>query len=409
VTPSRYLNADDAAARFGDLAQTYAASLMRADPAADALIEALHHTSHHGPWWSMVLAALSDGVESVPEAPAELRAFVAALPPEPSPQEWEIIEQGGAAVARTGDSAGLALQCAALMIDYWSAAFSKPLELTGNLMQHTAHRLAQTGAWWIEAHEPGGLRRDRDGFKTTLHVRLIHASVRRMARHSGVWDTAAWGLPINQGDLFFQVVGFTWLVLRSLERMGYRISDAEKAAYYRFWRHVAAVLGIDDELLALVNEADCLRFWELWFLTNPGPDADTAALANASLKALAAMAGGGALTRRAQFPILCGATRWLLGEDICDGLKIPRTAWSHVLPLSYRPAVKLSEFVGALMKQDRSRAVARSIHQLATGNAAVGVMPKGTGVVAEPARLEALARFKPVSAAPEGTAQIRGG
>ena len=295
------------------------------------------------------------------------------------------------------------------MIDYWSAAFSKPLELTGNLMQHTAHRLAQTGAWWIEALEPGGLRRDRDGFKTTLHVRLIHASVRRMARHSGVWDTAAWGLPINQGDLFFQVVGFTWLVLRSLERMGYRISDAEKAAYYRFWRHVAAVLGIDDELLALVNEADCLRFWELWFLTNPGPDADTAALANASLKALAAMAGGGALTRRAQFPILCGATRWLLGEDICDGLKIPRTAWSHVLPLSYRPAVKLSEFVGALMKQDRSRAVARSIHQLATGNAAVGVMPKGTGVVAEPARLEALARFKPVSAAPEGTAQIRGG
>src|SRR6516165_9526103 len=253
MTPSRYLNADDAAARFGDLAQTYAASLMRADPAADALIEALHHTSHHGPWWSMVLAALSDGVESVPEAPAELRAFVAAL-------------------------------C-----------------------------------------------------------------------------------------------------------------------------HVAAVLGIDDELLALVNEADCLRFWELWFLTNPGPDADTAALANASLKALAAMAGGGALTRRAQFPILCGATRWLLGEDICDGLKIPRTAWSHVLPLSYRPAVKLSEFVGALMKQDRSRAVARSIHLLATGNAAVGVMPKGTGVVAEPARLEALARFKPVSAAPEGTAQIRGG
>jgi hypothetical protein len=399
MTPSRYLHAQEASRRFGSLAQTYAASLTRSDPSADALIEALHHTHLHGPWWSLVLAALSNGIESVPEALAELRAFIAALPMEPTPEEWTIIEQGGAAVARTGDSAGLALQCAALMIDYWSAIFSKPLELTGNLMQHTGHRLAQTGAWWIEAHEPGGLRRDRDGFKTTLHVRLIHASVRRMALASGVWDTAAWGAPINQGDLFFQVVGFTWLVLRSLERMGYRISAAEKAAYYRFWRYVAAVLGIDDELLALVNEADCARFWDLWFLTNPGPDANSTALAHASLQALAAMAGAGALTRRLQFPILCGATRWLLGEKICDGLNIPRTIWSHLLPLSYRPAVQVSEFAAALMKEDRSRAVSRAIHQLATGNAAVGVMPKGTAVVA--ARLEALARFKPVPAPPQ--------
>jgi hypothetical protein len=87
------------------------------------------------------------------------------------------------------------------------------------------------------------------------------------------------------------------------------------------------------------------------------------------------MAGGGALTRRVQFPILCGTTRWLLGEEICDGLNIPRTIWSRILPLTYRPAVQLSEALAALMQEDRTRAVARSIHRLATGNAAVGVMP----------------------------------
>jgi hypothetical protein len=400
MTPSRFLNAEQASARFGALAQIYAGSLMRADPPADALIEALHHAHLQGPWWSMVLAALSDGIESVPDAPAALRAFVAALPGEPAPEAWAVIEAGGAAIVRTGDSAGLALQCAALMVDYSSSPFSKPLELTGSLMQHTAHRLAQTGAWWVEAHEPGGLRRDRDGFKTTLHVRLIHASVRRMASASGVWDTAAWGLPINQGDLFFQVVGFSWLVIRSLERMGYRIDANDQLAYYAFWRHLAALMGVERDLLPLINEADCARFWELWFLTNPGPDADSAGLAHASLKALAELAGGNALTRRVQFPLLCGATRWLLGEDICDGLKIPRTIWSRLLPLSYRPAVQLSELLSGLIKEERSRAVARSIHQLATGNAAVGVMPKGTGVVAEPARLEALARFKPVPSPP---------
>jgi hypothetical protein len=279
------------------------------------------------------------------------------------------------------------------MVDYWSSAFSKPLEITGQLLRRTAQRLLQTGAWWIQVHEPGGLRRDRDGFKTTLHVRLIHASVRRMALRSRAWDTTAWGLPINQGDLLFQVVGFTWLFLRSLERMGYRISDDEKAAYYTFWRYLASLMGIERELLPLINEAECARFWELWLLTNPGPDTGSAELAHASLKALTRMISGGAVSRRIQFPIVCGTARWLLGDEICDGLKIPRTIWSYVLPLTYRPAVQFSELISGLSKQDRARAAARSIAQLASRNAAAGVLPKGTGVVAAPEALEPTARL----------------
>src|SRR5262249_30191678 len=156
--------------RFGPLAQTYAASLMRCDPTADDLIEALYRT-RGGAWWPVMLAALSNGIESVGDASPELRAFFAALPAEPTPHEWDVIEQGAAAVARTGFRAGRALHCAALMADYWSSAFSKPLEMTGQLLHRTAKRLLQTGAWWIQVHQPAGLRRDRDGFKTTLHVR----------------------------------------------------------------------------------------------------------------------------------------------------------------------------------------------------------------------------------------------
>ncbi len=391
--PSRYLRAEEASVRFGPLAQTYAASLMRSDPAADDLIEALYCT-RRGAWWPVVLAALGNGVKPAADAAPELRAFLAALPAAPTSTEWDIIEQGAAAIARTGFRAGRALHCAALMADYWSSAFSKPLEMTGQLLQQTARRLLQTGAWWIQVHEPGGLSRERDGFKTTLHVRLIHASVRRMALLSGGWDTAAWGAPINQGDLFFQVVGFTWLFMRSLERMGHRISGDERAAYYAFWRYLAALMGVEQELLPLVNEVECARFWELWLLTNPGPDAGGAKLAHASLKALAEMIGGSSLSRRVQFPILCGTTRWLLGKEICDGLKIPRTIWSHILPLTYRPAIQVSELITRAQKEDRSSAAARSIQELARANAAAGVEPRGTEVVAAPEHLEALSRFR---------------
>src|SRR5260370_18725154 len=145
IIPSRYLCAERASAEFGSLAQTYAASLMRSDPAADELIEALYRT-RGGAWWRVVLAALNGGIDLAADAPPELRAFIAALPAEPTPREWDAIDQGTAAVARTGFGAGRALQCAALMVDYWSSAFSKPLERTGQLLRRTAKRLLQTGA-----------------------------------------------------------------------------------------------------------------------------------------------------------------------------------------------------------------------------------------------------------------------
>ncbi|TAJ42223.1 MAG: DUF2236 domain-containing protein [Reyranella sp.] len=398
MSKSRFLNGAEASRRHGVLAGTYAAAIMHADPLADAAVEALH--PFHGRWWPMVLKALEEGIAAVPDAPPELAALIASLPPEPTSEEREKMERGSAAVARAGDSAGMVLQCASLIIDYWSPPAMKPLVMTGALKQNTVHRLAQTGAWWIELHRPGGLRRDKDGYKTTLHVRLIHAFVRRLIRGSGGWDREAWGEPINQGDLFFQVVGFSKLMIDSLQRMGYWFTAEEKEGYYLFWRHTAALLGVEKALLPYVNEADCGRYWDLWMLTNPGPDADGVALARTTLDSLAGLGDPWPVTRRLQYAILCGTTRWLLGWNHSEALKIPRTVVGGLVPFVYKPAVRLSEFVAGLGGASRNEAVARGIRKLAMGNAAVGVVPEGTHVVSAPERLEALAKFKPAPPAP---------
>jgi hypothetical protein len=219
--------------------------------------------------------------------------------------------------------------------------------------------------------------------------------VRRMARGSGAWDRAAWGEPINQADLFFQVVGFSKLMIDSLERMGYWFTAEEKEGYYLFWRHVAALLGVEKTLLEYVNEADCGRYWDLWMLTNPEPDADGIALAGATLEALAGAGNPSAPMRRFQRWLLRGATYWLLGWDVGQKLKVPWTQAGHVLPLVYKPAVRLSQAFAKWRGADRGQAAARAIRRLAIGNAAVGVVPEGTQVVSAPDRLEALASFKP--------------
>jgi len=393
MTESRFLNGAEASRRHGVLAGTYAAALMHADPLADAAIEALH--PFHGRWWPMVLKALEEGIAAVPDAPPELAALIASLPPEPKPEEWEKMERGAIAVARAGDSAGLVLQCASLMIDYWSPPAMKPLVMTGTLKQSNVHRLLQTNAWWIELHRPGGLRADQDGYKTTLHVRLIHAFVRRLIHGSGAWDRKAWGEPINQGDLFFQVVGFSKLMIDSLQRMGYRFTAEEKEGYYLFWCHTAALLGVEKALLPYVNEADCGRYWDLWMLTNPGPDDDSIALARTTLEALAGVGNPSAPMRRFQLWLMCGATYWLLGREVGQKLKVPWSQAGHLLPLVYKPAVRISEVFAKLRGADRGEGAARAIRKLALGNAALGLVPEGTQVVSAPDRLEALAKFKP--------------
>ncbi|MEI7875714.1 MAG: oxygenase MpaB family protein [Alphaproteobacteria bacterium] len=393
MSQSRILNAAEASRRHGALAGTYAAAILHADPLADAAVEALH--PFHGRWWPMVLKALEEGIAAVPDAPPELAALIASLPPEPKPEEWEKMARGSAAVGRAGDSAGLVLQCASLMIDYWSPPAMKPLVMTGTLQQQTIHRLTQTNAWWIELHRPGGLHSQQDGYKTTVHVRLIHAFVRRMIRGSAAWNRAAWGEPINQADLFFQVVGFSKLMVDSLQRMGYRFTAEEKEGYFLFWRHTAALLGVEKALLPSVNETDCGRYWDLWMLTNPGPDADGIALAGTTLETVAGVGSPSAAMRGFQLWLLRGATYWLLGHDVSQKLRVPWTAASFLLPLVYKPAVWVSEAFTKWRGVDHGQAAARAIRKLALGNAALGVVPEGTHVVSAPERLEALAKYKP--------------
>jgi hypothetical protein len=403
MAPSRYLNGEQARARFGTLADIYAASLDRGDPAADAAIEALHSYGQ-GRWWETVANLLERPGEIPSDCPPQVTALLASLPPAPSAATQARYDRGADVVQRTGESAGLVLTCAALLIDYWSPAFSKPLVLTGSLLDDTGHRLGRTSAWWMELHKPEGSHRDQDGYKTTIHVRLVHAFVRRMALKSGHWDSAAWGVPVNQGDLLFQAVGFTWLTLRSLERIGYRMTASDKALYYEFWRYVGAILGVDAELLPLLNDSDCAKLWDLWLLTNPGPDDDSVRLTEATLRTTAESLGPGRLKDSLYYPMLCGVARWLLGNDICDGLKVPKTYWGSLLPITYRPAVAVSEFFDQL-PYSRPRAAASRVRHAVTDNPIMGIVPKGTNVVVEPDRLLNLSQF---AAVPQSESKAQG-
>jgi hypothetical protein len=266
MIPSRFCNLVEARRRFGDLADLSAEALMQGDPLADATIKSFEGQPRE---FSIqkIETALANGIESVKDCPDALKDLFRSAESIPDWVNWTHVEAGQAAMIREGEDSGLVLTAASLMADYWSPAFSKPLTLTGSLIGDTARRLLQTSAWWVETHTPGGMRREHEGFRTTLRVRLIHARVRYMLQKSGLWQNESWGIPINQSDLLFQIAGFTYLAIRSFQKIGYTFTNSEMSGIYSLWRYISHIFGINPAYIKLVNDDDMRAFYDLWFLT----------------------------------------------------------------------------------------------------------------------------------------------
>jgi hypothetical protein len=76
---------------------------------------------------------------------------------------------------------------------YMLSGFNKTLVLTGALNKGASARIAETGKWWIDCTETDGMRRGGPGYKSTLHVRLVHALVRRNLQKRPDWDSQRMG------------------------------------------------------------------------------------------------------------------------------------------------------------------------------------------------------------------------
>src|SRR5436190_18933272 len=72
--PSAYSNLDAARSKHGARADKYVGLLNKADPLADAVVEAFAQMPEEQ-WRAMLENALNDGIDTIPDAPQSLRAF----------------------------------------------------------------------------------------------------------------------------------------------------------------------------------------------------------------------------------------------------------------------------------------------------------------------------------------------
>jgi hypothetical protein len=91
------------------------------------------------------------------------------------------------------------------------------------------------------------MRRDGEGFRLTLHVRVMHALVNES--FTPRWDVAKWGLPINQSDQAATLGLFSGVLILGSRALNVRITKDESLAVMHLWKYIGWLMGVDDAWL----------------------------------------------------------------------------------------------------------------------------------------------------------------
>lgn len=318
--------------RFGALAEPYFAGLWEGDPLADAFVADLA-TIGHGRGMRMLRRACRDGIDAVPDAPGSLRALVAELDRVPAWVDLDDLDRGCRHLARYTRQNGIVLGAASLVSGYANSAASRPLLMTGRLVESAGARTIEVGSWLTAVLTEGGLRRHSPGIELTARVRVIHALVRRALTGSAAWDQPAWGVPISQSYLAYTLVEFCLIPLRGMRAIGAPYLPHEETSYYARWRYVGHLLGIRPELLP-VDRADQEALEAIYLFTRPVVDdfcRDLVASINAEFLVPEIEQLLPPALHRVAPPVVHALERIFLGDEIAEELAVPDTRLKHLV------------------------------------------------------------------------------
>ena len=349
----RYVNRDAARAEYGALADEYAALQLVGDPLADAAAEWIGRPDGR----AILERALREGGCEVPS----IQAVLDDAQTIPKWVDFERMLAGARLQQRLGRLGMLILGAWSLVNSYHSGPAVKPLTFTGQLTRKAGRRLAETSRYVVAATQDDALRPGNAGWEMSIRVRLMHAAVRRMIRRAGGFDEQAWGAPINQADMVGTLIEFSAFIIVGARQLGFRVSDAEANGLVHLWRYAGHLGGVCPMLLDQFETAARLeRFAQLVHMVQPGPDADSLALAAAMRDSILAPEApwpqrfAGQVIQRVH-----DGLSWQLNvEAVAADLRIPNRRWRHVFNAA-RPVIGAVEAARARLPALHGWAIAR--------------------------------------------------
>ena len=321
---------EKACALDAELARKYMVHTTVGDPAADALIEELA-TIEPAVAMGYVGAAMDKDEDGLVNAPQVLRDFFDDIE---SPPDWADFDSymPGVKMFHRNSQLILAAFVGAVLIEGFATNISKSFFITGRLIDNGVKRLKQNNRHMVEIFMPGGLCRLGDGWKLSVRIRLVHAQMRLLLKHSEDWNIEAFGTPLSAAHLGFSLTAFSARLLRHMKKLGADYNDEERRSFLNIWRHSGYLMGIPETIL-FTNEDEALELFDIGYLCEPAPDSDSIAMANCLVNSAPLVAGiNQPEERRDLAEYVYKVSRALIGDKLADELCYPRYSSFAVLP-----------------------------------------------------------------------------
>ena len=300
------------------------------DPDADALMDALNLLAP-SEQRRLIQAAMNDVYDPIlDDAPSAARDFFHKLA---EPPDWYDPDAFAPGVRMFHRNSRLVLagMVGAVLIEGFTTNISKSFFITGRLRDQGVRRLQQNNRHMVEIFMPGGLERGGDGWNLSVRVRLVHARVRWLLRHSEDWDADAWGVPISAAHLGFAITAFSARLIKHLKALGGIFSEEEAEGFMAVWRYTGHLMGIPDSIL-FEDTDEALRLFDIGGLCEPPPSEASIAMANGLVNSAPLIIGiADPDERRRLTSYVYKVSRALIGNSVADQLAYPDDSTFGVL------------------------------------------------------------------------------
>ena len=313
-----------------DIASNYLTHTTIGDPEADALIEELS-TLDRSLSTQYINAAMDRREDELVGAPSIIRDFFAGASVVPDWVDFESFIPGIKMFHRNSKIV-LAGFVGGVLVEGFSTNISKSFFITGRVRDTGVRRLKQNNRHMVEIFMPGGLLRDGDGWKLSVRVRLIHAQVRHLLKHSDDWETELWGEPVSSAHVGYSITAFSARLLEHMKSLGARFTEEEARSFLEIWRYSGLLMGIPETILFRDME-EALKIFEVGYCCEPDPDEDSIAMANSLVNSAPLVAGiTDPKDRRDLSTYVYSVSRALIGNELADALMYPSQSTFGVLP-----------------------------------------------------------------------------
>ena len=297
------------------------------DPVADDVVRALKDRFPIEDPASM----LTEVIRLAESEGGVFKTFMDACYHVPDWADFDAMEEGMRLMATSGPLLGLSILGGGVAGSAFHVRAEPVFTQTGRFVveEGVAQRLLETGAILGLVPLPGEIRPGGRHHRVVMKVRILHGAIRHwISLKDGTEEAFPYercGIPINQEDLGYATLIFSYLSVRGMLRLGLELRDEQIESLHLLWRYIASAIGVsDDWLTETVGEEKEMAMALLKHLAVPGV---------ASVAALnlldGAMEAAPRPTRKFLKRTMRELTCYLGGEEYLSALKLQATG-SHL-------------------------------------------------------------------------------